>query len=413
MASPDDRAGTAARIREHVDALCGFGPDRHPGTESNEAATRFVARVMAESGLAVETLEFDVPSWHPGRASLRGAGVELRMYPSPFSASFSGAGTLVAVSCERELDAIDARDAIVLLHGEIATEQFTPRDYPWYANPEHAAVLDTLEAMGPAAIITATGKNPATTAGMSPFPLIEEVRFSVPSAYLSAEEGHELLARVGTVVEVSIDSKTTPGRGFQPIGRRQGTGAGRVIVAAHVDTKPDTPGALDNAAGVATILAVAQILEDEELACDVEFVPFNGEDHVMSPGEVAYLARYPDVADVRLMINVDDAGLPGGPSAVSTYGLDAVTQALVAQCVSAAGDDVVEGPQWPSSDHMIFAMRGVQSVAVTAWGLETVMGEITHTPLDTPDRVDEGVLADAAYFIASLIRHLGAPAPLG
>jgi aminopeptidase YwaD len=402
---PAPLSALAASARSHVDALCGLGPDRHPGTQRNRAATDYVAQQMRALGLGVEELGFDVPEWRYRDASLHVGDVCVAAHPGPFSPTADGVGPLVAVSSAQQLGELSARGAILLLHGDIAKAQFTPRDYPWYSDSGHTAILDALEALEPLAIVAATGKNPATTAGLSPFPLIDDPGFTVPSAYVTAEQGELLSTHAGKRVTVRIDSHTVPSTGTQLIGRLPGSGPGRVIVGAHVDTKPDTPGALDNAAGVATMLVVAEMLAGKTLSHTVEFVPFNGEDHASSPGEVAYLAAYPDLSDVRLMVNVDDTGLLGGPSACSTYGLDDATAAIVEVCTARA-DGVEAGPQWPASDHMIFAMRGVPAIALIARDVDTVIGEITHTPADTPDKVDAEVLADTACFIADVLRSL-------
>jgi aminopeptidase YwaD len=397
--------GLAARARSHVDALCALGQDRHPGTQRNRAATAYVAEQMRALGLAVEELRFEVPEWHCGDASVRAGDMLVAAHPGPFSPPCEGEGPLIAITGAEQLHGLDARGAVLLLHGDIAREQFTPRDYPWYSNTAHAAILDALEQLEPLAIVAATDKNPATTAGLSPFPLIDDPGFPIPSAYVTAEEGSRLCTCAGQRVAVRIDSETSPSTGIQPIGRLAGSGTGRVIVGAHVDTKPNTPGALDNAAGVATMLVVAEYLAGQTLAYNVEFVAFNGEDHASSPGEVTYLAAYPDLSDVRLMVNIDDAGLEGGPTACSTYGLDDVTEALV-DAAMARADSVVVGEPWPASDHMVFAMRGVPAIALIARDVDTVMGEVTHTPMDTPDKVDAALLADAARFIAELLRSL-------
>jgi aminopeptidase YwaD len=402
---PAPLSALAASARSHVDALCGFGPDRHPGTQRNRAATDYVAEKMRTLGLGVEGLGFDVPEWRYGDASLHLGETRVVAHPGPFSPPADGVGLLVEVSSAEQLGELSARGAVLLLHGDIAKAQLTPREYPWYSDSAHAAILDALEALRPLAIVAATGKNPATTAGLSPFPLIDDPAFTVPSAYIAVEQGEQLRALAGERVSVRIDSHSVPSTGTQLIGRLAGSGLGRVIVGAHVDTKPDTPGALDNAAGVATMLAVAELLVGETLACTVEFVPFNGEDHAASPGEVAYLAACPDLSDVRLMVNVDDAGLLGGPSACSTYGLDDATAAIIEACMARA-DRVEAGPQWSASDHMIFAMRGVPAIALIARDVDTVMGEITHTPADTPDKVDAEVLADTACFIADVLGSL-------
>ncbi|MBI5231918.1 MAG: M28 family peptidase, partial [Coriobacteriales bacterium] len=107
----------------------------------------------------------------------------------------------------------------------------------------------------------------------------------------------------------------------------------------------------------------------------------------------------------HLMINIDDAGFVGAPTACSEYGLDDAARAVVAEALSQS-ETVLPGPQWPSSDHMIFAMRGIPAIALTTLDVETVTGELTHTPADTPDRVDEGLLADAAVFAGRIASAL-------
>jgi Zn-dependent M28 family amino/carboxypeptidase len=51
-----------------------------------------------------------------------------------------------------------------------------------------------------------------------------------------------------------------------------------VLVGAHYDTVRGTPGADDNASGVAGMLEVARLLRDADLAAPVEYVAFNLEE---------------------------------------------------------------------------------------------------------------------------------------
>jgi len=279
----------AETIRNDVEQLCSAG-DRDLGTERNRSATAYVSRAIREMGYDVEELAFDVPEWRYGEATIAVAGHTYRAHPGPFSAAVDVEGPLVVIESAAELDGLEAAGSVLLLRGEIAGVQFTPRGYPFYQDAEHAAILDSLEATGALTVVAATGKNPSMTAGMSPFPLIEEPGFTLPTAYMRAEEGAALAARAGDPVRITIDSCTLPSTGMQPVGSRKVLGAKRVLVGAHVDSKAGTPGALDNASGVAVMLAAASLLREADLAMGVEFVPFNGEDHVLAPGEMAYLA---------------------------------------------------------------------------------------------------------------------------
>jgi hypothetical protein len=55
-------------------------------------------------------------------------------------------------------------------------------------------------------------------------------------------------------------------------------GRPRVLIGAHFDSVRGTPGADDNASGVAGVLETARLLKDERLAATVEFVAFNLEE---------------------------------------------------------------------------------------------------------------------------------------
>ena len=391
---------SSAIIRADVERLCAPG-DRDLGTKRNRDATDYVAERLRQTGLKVETLEFEVPEWRYGHASVKTGDLELSAHPGPFSPSLEGEGPLVVIRTADEISAVGVPGTVLLLCGEIASTQFTPRGYPFYSNPDHAAILDALEAKRPLAVLSATDKDPMTGA-MSPFPLIEDVRFTVPSAYMSAEKGAELSRHVGDVVAVSIVSEVRASTGVQPVGRRAGTREGRIVVSAHIDSKPGSPGAIDNAAGVAVLLAVASLVRDVELDSAIEFVPFNGEDHVLAPGELSWLAANEDLSDIGLVINIDAPGLIGAPSAYSLYGVDEATAAIAAS-LSDDNEDVVEGTPWPASDHMIFAMRGIPAIAVTTADFATGASEVFHTPADAPEAVDYDLLASAARFVADLI----------
>ncbi len=103
----------------------------------------------------------------------------------------------------------------------------------------------------------------------------------------SAPEGHAEAARYieGAFREAGYDPVREP---FRFRGRRHGNivarKAGtdprlpRVLVGAHFDTVPGSPGADDNGSGVALVLEAARMLAPFELLADVEFVAFDLEE---------------------------------------------------------------------------------------------------------------------------------------
>ncbi len=195
----------------------------------------------------------------------------------------------------------------------------------------------------------------------------------------------------------------------QVVARKSGVAPGnrRVLVSAHIDSRYGTPGALDNAAGVCVLMALADLLGDAAPALDVELVPFNGEDDFAAPGEMAYL-DWPDadLDNVALVVNIDAVGRRDDDTAISFYGCpDEIRE--VALAAAATVPRIVEGPEWPMSDHMIFAMRGIPAIAVTSTGLTEIAATVAHTADDVPELVDPTLVDDAARFIAALIAALG------
>jgi aminopeptidase YwaD len=396
----------ASHIATHVATLCAGGHDRLVGSQANQQAVNYVAAMFEKLEFDVERLEFPTYDWQRKGAHLVAGTLRLELQPGPFSPSVHATGPLLAASSLEELDKIAVHGCVLLLYGPLCSIQLTPRHYPWYQNPEHVEILDRILALRPCAVLSATHLNPNMTAAQSPFPLIEDLDFDVPSAYFAASTQRLLRRHLGKEVRISIDSQRVPTTSQQVIARRKGAAEKRIVIAAHIDTKAGTMGALDNATGVATMLAIAELMVRSPL--NLEFVPFNGEDHPASPGEVAYFGAYPKLDDIGVMINLDCAGAAGGPSHVSQYGLSEQQASQVKQVLQKHAG-VVDGEAWIASDHAIFSMRQVPCLAVTSYNLKTLMQKVVHTDADTPDQVDTQVLANTARALVDLIQHFSNP----
>ncbi|PKQ36933.1 MAG: hypothetical protein CVT59_10160 [Actinobacteria bacterium HGW-Actinobacteria-1] len=395
------------RLSEHLARLCAGLVDRHTGGPGNVAANAYFASVTADAGLDVERIDFDCFEWEPGPAQVTTASETITVKRGPYSLPCDAEGPLLAATTVEELAALDARGAILVLHGPIASGQLTPRGYPFYAVEEHTQILSAIEAAAPAAIIAVTGRD--TMAGaVYPFPLVNDASVDVPSAYMRDVDGPALLAHVGETVRFTMDAKRIPTRAEQVIARKPGTGSGRIIVSAHIDTARETPGALDNGTGVACLLGLAQELTSRSTRHTIEIVPFNGEDNYAAKGELVYLEANPGgFGDVTVVVNIDAAGLTGAATDVSFYGCpDAVRTA--AEHAMAPFASVQEGPQWPASDHMVFAMKGTPAMAIASAELTRIAGEIAHTQADTPDLADPTLMDEIVAFLLGFIEELDA-----
>ncbi len=134
----------------------------------------------------------------------------------------------------------------------------------------------------------------------------------------SPEVGHAHLAEVlnyvrSTFQEAKLDVElhdfTALGKTYQNvIGRKVGSSPKKIIIGAHFDSKPTTPGADDNASGVAVMLEVASRLRDVKLKHTLEFVGFNLEEY-KTLGSLAYAKDLKkSKADVLGMISLEMVG---------------------------------------------------------------------------------------------------------
>jgi aminopeptidase YwaD len=199
-----------------------------------------------------------------------------------------------------------------------------------------------------------------------------------------------------------LRSVAQPGRAANVIGRRTHLSHDKLVLCAHFDTKPGTPGALDNAAGVATVLALAQRLAADPPA-NLEFVFFNGEDHYAAPGEVVYLSGSGgEFGRIALVVNIDGVGLSGAGTTVAFFNCpDAWADA--ARATLHRRSNVTEAEPWPQGDHSIFAMQGVPCIALTSGGIHSLIDSLIHTPSDTLDRLDPAEMAAAVDFLVELL----------
>ncbi len=79
----------------------------------------------------------------------------------------------------------------------------------------------------------------------------------------------------------------------------------KIVVGAHFDTVPNSPGADDNGSGTALLLEVARVLSQFQFNCTIEFVAFNAEEDGLF-GSKYYVQQASQAdEDILLMINID------------------------------------------------------------------------------------------------------------
>jgi Zn-dependent M28 family amino/carboxypeptidase len=214
-----------------------------------------------------------------------------------------------------------------------------------------------------------------------------------------------------------------------------------VVVGAHFDSRANTPGADDNASGVAAMLEVARMLRGEALEATVQFVGFNLEELQRFPpqfaiGSRAYARwlrrrgqavagalnlemlgytspRQAMLAGVRLVVDVPREG-----NFIAAVG-DGRSRELLAAFREAARAHLpvvtlavpFRGwlvPDVRRSDNARFWDEGYPSLLVT--DTADLRNPHYHKASDTPDTLDYAFLARATAAVAAATCALAAPA---
>ncbi len=394
------------KASQYLERLCRKIDSRRVGSQGNCQATDFFAETCASYGFKTESLEFECLDWKSGPVVLKAGEENYKAFPGPYSLGWSGTAPLVSAASVEELEQVEALDKILFLHGEPTREQLMPKNFPFYNPDHHKQIYKLLERKRPLAIIAATSRNPELAGGMYPFPLIEDGDFNIPSVYMTEEEGRSLLPHAGSPVSLSFSAERIPSLGFNVYARKGRDQGKRLVVCAHIDAKPGTPGALDNATGIVTILLLAELLEEYAGELVVELISINGEDYYGANGEIQLVeinrGRFEGIV---LAVNLDAVGYFDGKTHYSFYETPEQLE-KAAREVFAGYEGIERGEQWYQGDHSVFIQNGCPAVAITSQKFMELSTFITHTEKDRPELVDRGKLVEVALALKELVEKI-------
>jgi aminopeptidase YwaD len=394
------------KIEAYLRMFCLEIPGRRVGSSGNQNATAYFSQVLREFQLEIQAQRFDCLDYRTGSVSLTAGLEKFAVQISPYSPGCVLEAELAAVSRLEELKDGNFKSKILLLKGDLTKEQLMPKNFVFYNPESHQMIYRLLENQQPAAILTATGRNPELAGAPYPFPMIEDGDFHIPSVYCTDTEGERLSSWIGKPVQLKMEAERIHSWSENITTQMGANGSKRIVVCAHIDAKDGTPGAVDNASGVIVLLLLAEILKNTSNCPPVELLAINGEDHYSAGGEMEYLKRNQDkLADIRLMINVDGAGYCGHPSAVSFYNCPEAVEQLAGAGMSNYAS-IIAGDPWFQSDHMVFAMNQVPAMAITTSQFMDMERYIAHTALDRMEKVDPVLLLDIAFYLKEFLMNL-------
>lgn len=381
---------------------------RAVGTSGNNKIIQLMKERFRRDGYAVKSMPFACKVWNAEESYIEWDDNKQLINVSPYSKGINGNGYIKYVDTLEKLEQLDQleyEDVILFVSGELAEEQFQPKDYPFYYPDEHKRIIDLLEEKKPRAIIAVTGKHPMC--GLNPFPLFDDGNFQIPSGYMSINDFMEIkddiLDKCVTINIASNCEETTSEQlcAYKRVEKSQG----KIVICAHMDSKNNAVGALDNASGVVTLMKLAENLHLEDY--DIDFVPFNSEEYYGANGELLYLEDMQKSADnIKLLINIDSVGHIGSKVDVSFYNISEEYTSNITKIIS-ENKDVQLGQEWYAGDHVPFAFQGIPCIAIASSDMWEGGLDQTHTMEDTVPNVDEKLLTEAESFVRVLLEQIG------
>lgn len=378
----------------HVTALSQTIGPRPAGSAADAAGVEYIVGQLRSFGYTVEEQAFPFRYFEelqpPGLTVVSPAQTQLTPLTMEYSASTPERGIegdLISVGLGREEDMRGKP-----LEGKIALVE---RGQIFFS----AKVANAADAGAVAVIIYNNQPGPPQTATLR-----EPAR--LPAVIISQEEGQSLLRMFSTgSVRVRLVVRTATGQrtSHNVIGIKRGTRAPGeiVVVGGHRDSVHVSPGANDNASGIAAMLEAARLLAQAPTGRTVHFVGFGAEELGLI-GSRFYAQNHPGT--VVGMVNMDMVGrgrLMIGNSSDDMRLVD-LAETVAARLGIRVGRFQLRGDA--GSDHFSFERIGVPAVFI-----HTGDDPAIHTPNDIAARVDPILLAQAATLAANIVLQLARP----
>lgn len=378
----------------HLHVLANEIGERPAGTPSNHRAEAYIRKVFLECGLIVNEVCTDFPAWSLNQASLSHNGKTLTVDVNPFSPSCDVNAPFVAVSTLPELESADLTGKIALLYGELSKAPIFPINFAPVQFERDQAINRLLLEKQPAAVLTVN---------LHPYRrlhIFEDEDFTIPSATISVDVGNDLLQHQSDVIHLCIDTQTEPDHVTTLVARTTDTYNKTIVLCAHFDSKFGTPGAQDNASGVASLLTLAQTLPQLGLPVNLEFVAWADEEYGAHT-DTQY-AQWIGEAFTNMIcaINIDGIGVRTESTTITML---AQSETFGEAVQSIVGDytGVVEVDPWYASNHYTYFAKGVPCIALTS-----LTAERTHQSDDSIQWIDIHKLDEVIRLVTDIVQRV-------
>ena len=172
-----------------------------------------------------------------------------------------------------------------------------------------------------------------------------------------------------------------------------------LVIGAHYDTTPNSPGANDNGSGVAAVLVVAEELSDDELPFDLTFVLFGSEEIGLN-GSFAYVGGLGEGESDRILaiINLDVVGT----GELTGIGTDSMVELAVETAMDIGFElGTVDLGAGYGSDHIAFMLAGIDVIFLFADDVTYI-----NSLLDTLEHLQPEPLAQSVELTLEIVERL-------
>ena len=182
-----------------------------------------------------------------------------------------------------------------------------------------------------------------------------------------------------------------------------------VVIGAHLDTVPQSPGAEDNASGITTMIELARMARQQPAALPVRFVAFGAEEARGGSGtRYAFGSRHfvaslsaAERRAVRGMVALDRVGVRSTTVPVCSGGRGTARLATAIRAASRAAGVATNGCTNRASDHVSFEAAGIPAVR-----MGSVPYAAYHSARDVPSVVDPRQLERVGATLWAWLRSL-------
>jgi len=372
-----------------MEQLCEKIGARPTGSAKNKEAVDYAFEVLQKCGFHVHKQEFDCIDWLNSGAVLLIDGQIVPVESAEYSLPCDIVADFICIDTVGLLQKAELTDKIVVIYGALCQEPLMPKNFEFYNPDEHKQIIALLEEKNPQAIIAVSSHKEH---------ILQDGDFNIPCAIVCQDMLDIFLQSANRKAKLSLATKRVPVKAHNVIAT-YGTGRDKLCFSAHIDTKPTTPGALDNASGLSVLLTLAESLVQKDFPFQIEIALLNGEDYYSTPGETTYLAGLSP--EYILAVNIDGIGLRGSDTSISFYACPPELENQLMECVKRTSGIERVAP-WPMGDHMIFAAVGIPTIALTACNIFNLIDTLIHTPMDDMQNIDLNVSANLVDFLLEL-----------